>query len=165
MKIPAILFLAAILLTIPTTVLASIRNEVYAKSSGGDSSVNVEVNNEVNTGSSYTSTTTTGTTNVEIHQTGTGTSTVRVNGKEWKVEGPGDISVSEGSNGKMTPTSTPVPQISATPTVTPTATVTPTDAPGEPHDEQLVMLETFKQNMEKMKETLEYLFSSIFGGQ
>jgi len=144
------LLFAGILLLFPVpSVYASIRNEVHASSTGGNSSVRVQVNNQVNTGNSTTTTTTTGKTNVEIHQTGDGTSSVSVDGKEWKLEGPGDISESVGSEESATPT----------PDGSPSATPTPTDSEQETQG----FVEALKENLENFKEALQNLMSLFFG--
>lgn len=112
MKIPLLLFL--ILLFIVPTVSASITNEVNINSSGGTSTV--KINNQLGTNTNST-TTPTSKTNVEINQTGEGTSKVTINGKEWKLEGPGNITVSEESTPK--PSSSPSASASATPSASP----------------------------------------------
>ena len=60
----------------------------------GDSSVNVQINNSLNTKNttSYSSETKT---KIDIEQSGNGTSEVKVNGKEYKVEGPGELHINE----------------------------------------------------------------------
>lgn len=90
--------IAAILLlfTVKASYATSVTNDVKAESDGENSSVNVNIKNNVNTGGTNTSTSKTQT-NIDIHQTGNGTSKVNVNGKEYKVEGPGDLSVHEGN--------------------------------------------------------------------
>jgi predicted aldo/keto reductase-like oxidoreductase len=85
------------LLVSTTDLYASISNKVNVESSGGNSSV--KINNNVNTGSdSYSSEEGSTSTKVEIHQSGEGTSEVNINGKEWKLDGPGDISVEENTD-------------------------------------------------------------------
>lgn len=143
MKIPAVVLVFICLLSLRTIVQAAITNEIRAESSGG--SVSVEVNNQVNTGNySKTTTTTTGKTNIEIHQTGDGTSSVNINGKEWKLEGPGDISVQE--DGAVNATRTPTPT-----------------APIEEQEQEETLFESLRENLEKLKETIENLIDSIFG--
>lgn len=123
----------------------------------GNSSSEVRIINQVNTGgTSTTSTTTTeGSTNVEIHQTGEGTSSVTVNGKEWKLEGPGDISVQEGSVGAQTPTPT------APTGGSPTPTSSPTPADGEQDTQGFV--EALKESLANFKESIQNIFSTFFG--
>lgn len=89
----SLLILLTLLIAVPT-VLASVTNDVNIKSSGGSSK-----------------------TNVEIHQTGEGTSKVTINGKEWKLEGPGNISVSETSS--PNPTSSPTQSPTSSPQASP----------------------------------------------
>lgn len=93
---------AGLLLLSTSTVLAStssISNDIDVSSNGGGSSVNVKVNNNVNgTNTSSTTTSTTQTkTNVNIDQSGDGHSSVTINGKEYKVDGPGSLNINESS--------------------------------------------------------------------
>ncbi len=70
-----------------------------------------------------TSSTVNGRTKVDIKNEGDGTySSVKINGEEWKVEGPGEIHVDKNTNSNSSPTvtQTPTPTISKTPTPTPT---------------------------------------------
>jgi hypothetical protein len=88
----------------------------------------VYINNNVNTGyDSYSSSQTN--TRVEIHQEGEGTTSVKINGKEWKLEGPGNISEEEyyDSDNSATNDDTSSPtQESVEPTQTPSETSSPT---------------------------------------
>lgn len=138
-----------------------------ANASTGGSTVKVQINNKVNTGgtSSFKSSTKS---SVNIHQEGEGTSEVKINGQEWKVEGPGDLSVE--SSG-----STPVPTQVADPTNAPTS---PSDAasptttedantaqePEEQKDEKssVTLGEMLKESFEAFKNSLENFFSKIF---
>lgn len=45
--------------------------------------------------------------NVQISQTGEGTSSVTINGKEYKVEGPGELKVNESVSSPAEPTPSP----------------------------------------------------------
>ena len=84
---------------------SSVNNYVNSNVNGSDASVNVNIQNNVNTQSSNTTTTKSSSTKVHISQEGEGTSQVVINGKEWKLEGPGEINVNESSdNGSSTPT-------------------------------------------------------------
>lgn len=94
---------------------ANIDNNISAKSSGGNSSVNVNVNNEVNTGSQNTTSSQTNT-KVDIEQSGEGHSSVKINGKEYKVDGTGSLHINEpgsSSNPSPTPTINPSPSSSS----------------------------------------------------
>ena len=116
MKLLSFIFILAVLITNAKPSFASTTNNVKASSSsgnGGNSSVKVDIKNNVNTGSSTNSVNGTTTTNVDIDQTGSGTSEVTINGKTWKQEGPGSITVSESSSSSgLTPTiQSPTPSI------------------------------------------------------
>jgi hypothetical protein len=159
MKISALIVSAVITLNLilASPTLASIRNEVNIKSNGsGENTVRIENNTgSQNNTTQFKSSTKT---NVEIHQDGEGTSTVKVNDKEWKLEGPGDISVTEESNSSSKPTATPIP--SASPTVLPSPSASPNPSPSsipEQIEEQIKsefqeMIEVFKDLMNNLKD-------------
>lgn len=73
---------------------AEIVNNIKTTTTGSNSNVNVNIKNNLNTQSS-TSTSKSTSTKVDISQEGEGTSQVVINGKEWKLEGPGEINVNE----------------------------------------------------------------------
>lgn len=136
----SLLFILILLIVVPT-VFASVTNEVNIQSSGGSSTV--KINNQM--GANTTSTQTTSTkTNVEINQSGEGTSKVNINGKEWKLEGPGNISVSEESTPK--PTSSP----SASPSTSP--------SPSASSEVQKNVITQIIQALQKLIARLQNLF-------
>lgn len=81
----------------------------------------VEVHTDVNTGNSSTTTSTTKT-DIDINQTGDGKSEVKVNGKEYKVDGPGQLSVHDGKTTISSPNPTQTPSNSPTASPNPSAT-------------------------------------------
>lgn len=109
----------AYILTVIALTLSSVSPVIAASSK-------VYINNNVNSGyNSYSSSQTN--TKVEIHQEGDGTSSVKINGKEWKLEGPGDITVNESSGSDDSDASSLIVQkdeVSPTPTETPSPTPT-----------------------------------------
>ena len=141
MKLTAILILFVINLLATPAVFASIINDVNIKSSGESSKVDVKIDNKVNTGNSFVSTKTASSkTSVEINQTGEGTSEVNINGKQWKLEGPGNISAPEET-------------LSPSPTSTPAAI--PTSIPDQVEKEIRNQIE---QIIGKLKDLLDKLF-------
>lgn len=96
----ALLFFATTVLVFPRPADAAVENSIHINTNGSDAQVSVDVQNSVggNTGSEGTSRTDSNT-SVEIHQSGDGKSTVTVNGKEYSVDGPGDLSVTEPTDG------------------------------------------------------------------
>ena len=127
------------------SVFASVTNEVNIQSSGGTSTV--KVNNQMGSNTNSTNTSSSKT-NVEIHQTGEGTSKVSINGKEWKLEGPGDISVSEESS--PNPSSTASPSATATPSATP-------DSNDTKEDQKNIITQIIK-SLQQLIERLKKLF-------
>ena len=125
MKIFFLILAIFAFLSAPSIVYAIIKNEVRVNSNtdGGDTSVKVNINNDVNTSGS---TQESSQTNVNIHQSGEGTAQVKVDGKEYSLEGPGDLSVNEnsGSSSSNSPSATPTPTLTA-PNPSPTPTNTP----------------------------------------
>lgn len=101
-----LLFITILFVTSIASVKADISNDVNvnSESKSGDSSVDVNINNQVNTDNNINSASSETNTKVEIHQEGEGTSQVKVNDKEWVLEGPGDISVNESGESAFTPT-------------------------------------------------------------
>ncbi|KKQ77299.1 MAG: hypothetical protein UT00_C0015G0010 [Parcubacteria group bacterium GW2011_GWA1_38_7] len=106
MKIFSSILALNILFLFPSVVFGSVSTNVSAESTGGVSSIKVNVNNNVNVKNDETFVSSDTTTKVLINQTGEGTSSVKINGKEWNLEGPGTISFDESSSGQE-PTPTP----------------------------------------------------------
>jgi len=104
---------------VPTSAYAS-SSSVHVETSGSES--HVTVNNSVQSTSS-TQVTQNGTTEVNIEQSGNGHSEVNINGKKWKVDGPGEVheKTSTGSNSGASTTESPSPthEATATPTLKP----------------------------------------------
>lgn len=104
---------------VPSSAYAS-SSSVHVETSGSES--HVTVNNSVQSTSS-TQVTQNGTTEVNIEQSGNGHSEVNVNGKQWKVDGPGEIhektSTNSNSSSNSSPTVTPTHEATATPTLKP----------------------------------------------
>ncbi len=96
--IKAAIVVSAILFVSTSSVVgannANIDNKVKVNANGDSTSVNIDIKNNVNTDSNST-THKESSTNIHISQDGEGTSSVKVNGKEWKLEGPGEINVNE----------------------------------------------------------------------
>ncbi|OGE14390.1 hypothetical protein A3F00_04575 [Candidatus Daviesbacteria bacterium RIFCSPHIGHO2_12_FULL_37_11] len=101
--------LSVIFIFIPNALANTVTNDVSIKSNGGSAKVNVDINNNINTSSSTNIQESSSKTNVEINQTGDGTSKVKINDREWSLSEPGNISVSEEN---VSPTSTLSPTIS-----------------------------------------------------
>ena len=95
MKLTAIVMVILLFFFTVTDLKANISNRVRVESSGGTSSV--KINNQLGSNTNSNTSNTSTSTKVEIDQSGEGTSEVSVNGKEWKLEGPGTISVDENS--------------------------------------------------------------------
>lgn len=90
--------LAALLFSVPNTANAyNIVNDVTAEATGDGANVNVRINNSLGQ-QSTTSYTKSNTTSVHISQTGDGESSVVINDKEWKLDGPGEINITETSD-------------------------------------------------------------------
>ncbi|KKU64275.1 MAG: hypothetical protein UX87_C0007G0015 [Candidatus Amesbacteria bacterium GW2011_GWA1_47_16] len=99
-------------------ILLASASAVHAESSS------VKVFSEIISNSS-TSVTSRTDTNVSISQTGEGTSSVKINGKEYRLDGPGEIKVNESSG--TDPTGSPTATTSPTPTPPTTAELTKAD--------------------------------------
>ena len=152
---------AALLITTLLFVFAvkeaegSIRNYVRTSAEGDGASVNVDIKNNVNTGSSTTRVQDESTTKVEIDQEGGGTSSVTINGKEYKVEGTGSLNIEE---------KTPL----GSPTVSPTVTGNPTATPSESEENNEVVSikdenKSFLANLfAGLRERFKSLLSSFF---
>ena len=97
--------LSVIFIFIPNALANTVTNDVSIKSNGGSAKVNVDINTSSSTNIQESSSKT----NVEINQTGDGTSKVKINDREWSLSEPGNISVSEEN---VSPTSTLSPTIS-----------------------------------------------------
>lgn len=141
-----------------TLFLLTFVGKTYA--STGGSSVNVKINNSLNSGNStsYHSSTST---KVNINQEGEGTSEVKINGKEWKVEGPGDINVNESSETSPAPTQSTNPTLAPV-TPTPNEEISPTPMPDEDTNPQPSFGDTLKERFEELRESLVNFFSKIF---
>lgn len=104
---------------VPSSAYASTSN-VHVETNSSES--HVTVNNSVQS-SSNTQVTQNGSTEVNIEQSGNGHSEVTINGKQWKVDGPGEVhektSTNSNSNSGTTPTVTPTHEATATPTLKP----------------------------------------------
>lgn len=104
------------MIILPPSVFAgstNIKNNVDIDVNGGSSNVNVGINNNVNTSGSPDTQKSSSKTNVEINQTGQGSSKVKINYKEWGLNGPGNISVSEENGINITESPTPTSTDSA----------------------------------------------------
>ena len=160
MKKTAVVFslLSFLLILFPHNIFASIKNDINVKSQGGNSSVKVNVQNNLgSTSQTFSSSSETGSetnTNVSISQTGEGTSEVKINGQEWKLEGPGEINVNENSI-SSTPTS-----VEASPT--PTDTPTPTEVPDSEEETTGNIFEKINDKIEEFKNSIQKLFSNLF---
>ena len=150
MKFPAVVVAIFALLTVSSEASAA--------------SVRVNVNNDINSGfNSYSSETRT---KVNISQDGEGTSSVKVNGKEWSLEGPGEISVDESSDSNSSPTLSPTENPTNTPTQIPSSeSPTPTDgeeldsAPEEIHEFPALL---FKEMVENLLNSFNVFISNVF---
>src|SRR3989344_526047 len=121
MKLAALVLAIIIYLSFVPSINASVNNDIKVNSQGGGSSVKVNLKNNVNTGNYNYSSSSQTDTNVNIKQTGEGTSSVKINGKEWKLEGPGEIDVNEGTRSEEhTPTTGGSEDVSITESPTPT---------------------------------------------
>lgn len=113
------------LLTIKQVHASSVTNDINVESNGGNNTINVENNVNSDSTTSVTSSSDSNT-KVYIEQSGKGTSQVNVNGKEYKLEGPGKIDVTT-SNTTNNTTITPKPtnqSESVSPTMNPKETET-----------------------------------------
>src|SRR3989344_7239264 len=97
MKLAALVLAIIIYFSTTSSAYASVNNDIKVNSQGGGSRVKVNLKNNVNTDNYNYSSSSQTDTNVNINQTGEGTSSVKINGKEWKLEGPGEINVNEGT--------------------------------------------------------------------
>lgn len=109
------------------------------KVGAGESKVNVSVSNQSRT-------------DVYINQTGQGTSSVKVNGKEWKLEGPGEIKVNESTSSQATPS----PQNSASPSATTIPSVGTQASDGQN------LWQIIEDKIMDLKETIKEFFEGIF---
>ena len=132
----------------------SIRNYVNASATGENSEVDVKIDNNFGTGTTNTSSVKSeSTTKVDITQEGTGTSSVTINGKEYKVEGAGSLHVDESTNGS--------PTISPSEDGSTTATPTSSESQEEPNsvEENKSFIERF---FRQLREDIRNLFASLF---
>lgn len=159
MKFTVLLLSVLFYLIFASDANANVYNNIRAESSsgeGGNASVNININNNINTGSSsYTSTSKTDT-KIDLQQGGNGTSTVKINGKEWKLDGPGEIHVDE--NSSPSNASTPTPAISPTPEESPTPTPEVLSAQDE---SKLTFSEKIKMELTKVKFHFYNFFANI----
>lgn len=164
MKLAALLlvFSLFILLTSSTQAAnsANITNAVSARANGTDSSVTVDISNNVNTGNNSTSYTSEGTTTVDISQSGNGTSRVVINGKEWLLEGPGEIHVDENSDSNTEATPSLTPPTSETPTPTPAVLGTTDDNANTP----VTLSDKIQKRFEMFKKSILDLLKNFLGG-
>lgn len=151
--LPLIIFV--LLLGSFSSTKAYIENNIKATSrsgNGGTSSNRVIINNNVNTGSNTSTVESSTNTTIDIDQEGEGTSEVTINGKTWKQEGPGSISIKESSDNKTSPT--PSAAVTASPSATPSVEVlgvsTENNKPG------------MGQFMKQLFESIRQFFSNIF---
>lgn len=137
-NIATLTFLLTLLILAPQ-VSAEIRNNVSvrANSQGGESNVNVKVDNNVNSSSQNTISSQTKT-DVHISQSGEGKSQVTINGKEYKLEGPGELNISNST-------------ASPSPTLSPSAS--PTSSPQ--------IQEETKNQLNKIMELLQQIFTLL----
>lgn len=167
MKKPAIPFLVVALtfsaLLIPQVYASStsISNKVNssAKSSnGGDASVNVNIRSEGNYNSNNGDNEFEENTSVDIiHEGEGGESSVTINGKEWKLSGPGEIHENTKSSSTPKPTTKPTTNPSQSPTPSPTPSPSPSaTASAEPEDQESEgidgIIELLENLLEKFKE-------------
>jgi hypothetical protein len=137
----------------------SINNHVTSRSNsqGGTSEVNVNISNQANTNSNNGSEDNEVSENTSVHisQDGDGESSVKINDKEWKLNGPGEINVQNGNS----VTKTPKPTSSPTDTPTSSPTSSPTASPsGEPEEQNedgfnglIEMLENLLNKFKELK--------------
>lgn len=152
MKSSAIMLSLFLLFSAVRSVDANILNDIKAKSAGNGSSVHVEINNSVNTNSKNKSGSSSKTdTKVDISQEGEGTSSVKINGKEWKLEGPGEIHVNNDDTASTTPAATDEPKASPSPT----DVESPTPTPDEGQQKNAGNI------FEMLRETLRKIFTNL----
>lgn len=145
MKIPAYILSTFFFLTTVGTAYAG--------------SVNVNIKNNLNSDDSSQISSSTHT-KVNISQEGEGTSSVTVNGKEWKLEGPGEINVDESSDGTSTPGPTSIPEEEESEDE-PEENEPETPSDEEPSENSFS--EIFIQRFEAIRQYFQELFSTIFG--
>lgn len=107
MKSTALVFILSIILFLTPSIFASntsVKNNVDIDVNGGGSNVNVDINNNFKTSSQTVKSSSKADVNINHKGEGSSTSNVSVNGKNWHLEGPGKISVSEGTS-SSSPTS------------------------------------------------------------
>ncbi len=158
MRIAAILLTTIFLLNLAKIANASIDNYVKAKATGENASVKVNIKNNVNTGSNTSSYQSETNTKVNISQTGEGTSSVTVNGKEWKLEGPGEINVNESSDSTSSDTQNSEPTNTPAPTSEPEPDVLSDTDENSP----TTFSEMIRQKIKDLKESVWALFYKIF---
>lgn len=112
---------------IPQTAGASIKNNIDIKSDSGSGNTGVKVNVNNQSGSSYSGTSIKSESSIRIHQSGEERSEVKINGEEYELVGPGDISIDNTSSDYLLPTTTPTENL----TSAETDILTPTQAEGE----------------------------------
>ena len=121
MKLTATIFsfaFALLFLSTSTADAETIKNSVKVTANGSNANANINISNNINTSSNTSNySNSQSKTNIYINQSGEGTSSVKINGEEWKLEGPGEINVNENNTAKMETTLTVLPTIE--PTTTP----------------------------------------------
>ena len=143
------LLLVILPLLLPMKVDATSSN-VRVNTSSDNSNIRVNVDSNVNS-SSTSEISTSSSTNVHINQSGEGTSTVKINGKEYKLEGPGEINA---SNGSTQQTSSPGSSI--------THSHIPTPQVLSGQDIQQAIEEKIEQKIETNKGLLNNFLISLF---
>lgn len=143
-----------------TIISAAVKNDVNVNTNGSSSSVNVNIENEINTESntrSYTSSTSE--TSVYINQEGEGTSSIRINGEKWSLDGPGEIEVNKDAD------SSAVSPTTVEPTEEPIPSPTETDDLDKNDDQEEQVLGTNDETnglLERFFETIRSLFEGLF---
>ncbi len=112
MKKAALVISGSVFLIATSVVGASVENNISIHTNTDSGTSNVNVNNSV---SSHSSSQTSEQTKVEMHQTGEGTSHVSVNGKNYDLDGPGDISSDKMPNSSTSSTEVSEDKSSASP--------------------------------------------------
>lgn len=135
-----------------TTILLSIfLSPVYAEGS----SVKVNINNTVNSTTNSDSSTSDTKAKIDIEQSGNGTSQVTVNGKEYKVEGVGELHIDENIPGNSQSTMDEEPgEVEITPP--PTEEPEPSESPNPEFGE------TLTTTIDNFFESLQNLISDFF---
>lgn len=154
MRMPRSKVLSSALFIFALISYANINNNVKINATGENSSVEVNIKNNVNTKGTTTTPTSETSTSVNISQTGEGTSLVKINGKEWKLEGPGEINVKESFNSSSNPS----------PTITPSEKISPTQAYIQDDiKDDMTIFNLFRKKVEEIGKLFQQFFLRIFG--